>query len=405
MLRTNGLAAALLVSTAAAASAQETPPPAPPAPQPAAEPPPAPAAPRPPAPAIELGVDSIRKPDGLLVHFYRVNYVPADLLVKELERWKTPKGQISFDPPHFAPAPMSSERSRTVPPPSAMAAVQNVVRIEDTEENWPVLEHVLRIVDVPQLQVYVEAKIVEVTYTDDLRVGVEAHLKRTLADTFFTGGDMRFPNRLDAFNQATAAFRDVGKYYTFDYLVDLAEAGAKTTIISKPAVFVSQGETATIRVGDSEPIVQQNFTGTAIAATTIFKDTGLRLEVQPLLIGRDAIRARISAEESRVSQFRVTATSADLQVVNPVISTRNTDTVFTVPDGESIAIGGLDRDFDEDDSTGIPLLKDIPLLGIFFGSKTRRNTHTELVFFLTFTIKSPTEARIVKPPSERTRTE
>jgi type II secretory pathway component GspD/PulD (secretin) len=126
--------------------------------------------------------------------------------------------------------------------------------------------------------------------------------------------------------------------------------------------------------------------------------------VQPLLIGQDAVRARISAEASRVSAFRVTATSNDLQVVNPVISTRNADTVVTVPDGETLVIGGLDQDFDQESRTGIPLLMDIPLLGHLFGSTTKTKNHTELVFFLKFTILPPNEARQVQPPSEKERT-
>jgi general secretion pathway protein D len=216
---------------------------------------------------------------------------------------------------------------------------------------------------------------------------------------------VRFPNRLDTVNQATAAFRDVSKYTTFDYVLDLAQSGATTSITSKPGIFASQGEIARIRVGENEPVVQQQLQGNTVTATTIFKDTGLTLEVTPLLIGRDAIRARISAQLSRVSEFRVTATSQDLQVVNPVISTREAETILTVPDGETLVIGGLDQEFDRDDSTGIPILKDIPVIGFVFGSTTKRREHTELVFFLTFRILNPGEARVIKPPSEDTRTE
>jgi general secretion pathway protein D len=260
-------------------------------------------------------------------------------------------------------------------------------------------------IDVPQLQVYVEAKIVEITYTDDLRLGMEAHIKRNLGDTFFQAADIRFPNRLDAVNQFTTAFHESTKYMTFDYIVDLAQAGATTKVTGKPGIFASQGEVARIRVGDREPIVQQNLQGTNVVATTSFEDTGITLEVQPLLVGRDVIRARISAEASRVSEFRVTATSQNLSVVNPVISTRNADTVVTVPDGETLILGGLDLDFDRQEQTGIPFLMDLPVLGYLFGSKGKRRERTEMVFFLTFTITSPHEASVVKPPSEKERVE
>jgi type II secretory pathway component GspD/PulD (secretin) len=358
-------------------------------------------APHPDAPKVAdfIGSDAIRKADGLVVHYYRVNYVDAKLLAAELEKWKaSPKGSITADGPSVQPAgPLHAAQGAPSTP------FQNTLRIEDTEENWPNLRRILDIVDAPQLQVYVEAKIVEISYSTDLRLGVEAHIKRNLADTFFQAADLRFPNRLDAANQFSSAFHEATKYMTFDYIVDLAQAGATTKVTGKPGIFASQGEVARIRVGDSEPIVTQTLSANSVTATTLFKDTGITLEVQPLLVGRDAVRARISAEASRVSEFRVTATSTNLSVVNPVISTRNADTVVTVPDGETLILGGLDLDSARDEQTGIPFLMDLPVVGYLFGSTTKRRERTEMVFFLTFTITSPHEASIVKPPSEKER--
>lgn len=388
----NGLA--LLPFLVAAAFAQE-------APKPAA---PAPVAPKPgdPKPAEPvrgtefLSTEAIRKADGMVVHFYKVNYVDAKLLIAELEKWKlAPTATFTADGPSVVP--LGKAGAPGVP-------FQNTLRIQDAEENWPVLRRVLDMVDTPQLQVYVEAKIVELSYSDDLRFGMQASYQRTVADTFFQAGDLKFPNRIDAVNQATAAFSHVTKYATFDYVVDLAESGAKATVLSKPAVFASQGETAMIRVGDQEPIVTQTLAGNNVTATTEFKPTGMTLEVQPIVIGRDGVRARVSAKLSRVSEFRVTATSSNLQVVNPVISERTTETVVTVPDGETLILGGLDQDFDRDQRTGIPLLMDIPVLGSLFGSTSKRKEHTEVVFFLTFSIRAPGEARMIKPPVEKART-
>ena len=387
------LGIALVPLVVATAGAQET---APPAPQPPVE------APRADAPKVAdfLGTDAIRKTDGLVVHYYRVNYVDAKLLAVELDKWKaSPKASITADGPALMPAaPMHGGAALNAP-------IQNTLRIEDTEENWPNLKRVLDMVDAPQLQVYVEAKIVEISYSTELRLGLEAHIKRNLADTFFQSADMRFPNRLDAVNQFSTAFHEATKYMTFDYIVDLAEAGATTKVTGKPGIFASQGEVARIRVGDREPIVQQSLNAGSVVASTDFKDTGITLEVQPLLVGRDVVRARISAEASRVSEFRVTATSTNLSVVNPVISTRNADTVVTVPDGETLILGGLDLDSARDEQTGIPFLMDLPVVGYLFGAKTKRRERTEMVFFLTFTITSPHEAVVVKPPVEKERVE
>ena len=380
-MRPTGLALALLL--AAPALAQEGPKPAaPPAPE------------RPKLPEF-IGNDAIRKPDGMVVHFYKVNFIDAKLLIGELSQWKSPRATITAEGPTVVP--VGGKTGAPGPP------FQNTRRIEETEENWPILRRVLDMIDVQQGQVYIDAKIIEVTYTDDLRYGFEAHVKRSVADTFFQGVDIKLPNRLDAINQVTTTFREGFKYASFDYVMDLAAAGATTTVTSKPTVYVSQGETAVINVGDQEPIVQQQLQGNTVTATTILQPTGLKLEVTPVLIGRDVVRARISAEVSRVSDFRVTATSTNLQVVNPVISSRKADTVLTVPDGEMIVIGGLDQDFDRDTRTGIPFLMDIPIIGAAFGSTTKRKEHTELIFYITFNILPASQARIIRPPAERDR--
>ncbi len=377
------------------AHAQEAPAPAPPAPEPA----PAPA----PAPPFEfVGTDGIRKPNGMIVRYLRVNYVDAKVLAEELTKWKSPGALVTPEGPNFISAPAFT--SRKEPARMPMPQVQNVLRVEETEENWPVLLRVLDLIDVQQPQVLVQAKIVEISYSDELRMGVEMHIDRPLGDTFFRAFDGEFPNRLDAVNLASAAFARVNKHYAFDYLVDLAESGAKAKVTSKPSLLVTQGEPAQVKVGDEEPIVKQTLQGSNVIASTEFRQTGLTLEVQPLLIGRDAVRARIVAELSRVSDLRITATSKDLQVVNPVIASRVADTVVTVADGQTLVIGGLDNEIERDTRTGIPILKDIPVIGWIFGSTTKRTEKTELVFFLTFQIvKNTAEARYVVPPAEKAR--
>jgi len=398
-MRRLGLALVPLVATAALAQD---------APKPIAGPAAAPvpvAAAKPadlPKPVEFLDNGGIRRPDGMVVHFYKVNYVDASRLVDELKKWaSSPKALITVEPPVTTQVPPYPKSG--LPGVDVRVSVQNTLRIEETEENWPNLRHVLDVIDIPQLQVLVEAKIVEISYSDDLRVGVDARYSRTLGDTFFKSATMSFPNRIDTANGFTSAFHHATDSYTFDYVIDLAEAGAKASVLSKPTIFASQGETATIRVGDQEPIVTQTLAGNNVTATTEFKPTGMTLEVQPLLIGRDGVKARISAKLSRVSEFRVTATSSNLQVVNPVISERTTETVVTVPDGETLILGGLDQDFDRETSTGIPILKDLPVIGYLFGSKGNRKEHTEVVFFLTFNIRAPNEARVVTPPAEKAR--
>lgn len=387
------LAAAAVVALSGSAAAQD-PKPAQPAPAPA---------PSPDAPKIAefVGKDRMRLADGKVVLYYRVNHISAEILVKELELWKTPGATITATGVQFAAAPQTAVRAGEPAKPQPFVSQQTVIRIIETEENLPILERVLRMIDVPQPQVRVDVKVIELTWDDQTKLGFTAKVARPVGDTFFQSAEVKFPNSLDAINGTTAVFKNTDKYLTFDYVLQAAAQGIKTDLKSQPSVLASQGETAIVRAGDEEPVVQQNISGNTVQATTVFKPIGVRMEVQPLLIGRDYVRVRIAAEASRLSDFRVTATSSNQQVVNPVISTRNADTIVTVPNGETLIIGGLDQTTKRDVVTGIPLLMDIPLLGALFRSTTTRETKSELIFWITLTIETPEDARLVVPDTAK----
>lgn len=385
------LALSCVLSAALPAGAAQEQPPKPPAPEPA----------KPAAPEF-VGADLIRRADGMVVKYYRTRYVAPDVLAKELEIWKTAAATLvasgqsvrpQTEPPTHQPASTSPVAKRAI----EGGGAQNVLRIIETAENWPVLERMLAVLDVPQPQVRVNAKVIELLWDDQRRFGVTAKITRPVGDTFLQSIEANFPNPLDAVNGLTATFKESERFLVFDYAVEAVEQGAYAEVNSRPSILVAQGETAVLRSGDKEPFAEQNLQGNNVVATTKFEPVGVTLEVQPLFVGDGAVRVRVSAEASRVSDFRVTATSATQSVVNAVISTRKADTIVTVNSGDTIVVGGLEQKSTRDERTGIPWLKDIPYLGYLFGSTTKREQRTELFFWLTLTVERPEEARILEP--------
>ena len=392
------LALALLLALGATALGQDTAkPPAPAKPageQPARDP----EIPEPfPLPEF-LDAQTIRKPNGMIVKFYRCDAVDPVLILQELERWKTKEASIIAVGPTFA---AGVDRDRSV-------IRSNTLRIEETPENWPILDGILALVDSPQPQVYVEAKIVEIQFDNDLRIGIgpgtNVRTDRPVGDLFFKRVDVVFENVLGAGTGSEFIFGSDDKFVKFDYILQLGKSGASADVKSEPRILAAQGEVASIKVGDQEPIVKQQLSGNNVNTSTEFKDVGLLLEVQPLMIGRDMVRARVSARLSRVSDFRITSTSNDRDVVNPVISEREAKSVIEVMDGDTVVISGLQQTSKAQQRKGIPILMDIPYLGYLFGSTSSRDVKTELVFFVTFTIVRPGEVRMVVPPAEILRT-
>jgi len=374
---------------------------------PAAAPPaktPAPAQEGTPAPRTTpefLADDLVRMPDGTIVRFYQVNYVAAEALKVELAKLGVPGLTLDASGPATTAAALPRDTGST--PKTAIGAVQNVLRIQVPEVQWPTVERYLAILDRPQPQVRVDARVMELTFDDQLKLGMTSKVTRPVGDTFLQSFEAKFPNTLDASSGSTAVFKETDKFVVFDYALQAVEQGARADVLSQPSILASQGEIAVIRAGDQEPYVRQNLSGNTVQATTEFKDVGIRLEVQPILIGRDAIRVRILAESSRLSDFRVTATSANQTVVNPVVSQRTADTVVTVPNGETLVIGGLEVTETRDTKTGLPFLQDLPLIGWVFGSTSKRNIRATISFWITLTIERPEEARLFVPKSERER--
>ncbi len=348
-----------------------------------------------------VNATTIRKPDGMEIRFHRVNAVDPKLVIDELTKWKTKPATVVL---MGAPVKFRKESDHNrVPVDKTTVLAQTTLRIEEHVDNWPILEKVLAMIDVPPPQVHVEAKIVEITLDDQLRIGIESSNVRTdrpVGDLFFKRFDAVFANQIGVDVASTLALGSADKFVKFDYVLQLGASGAKAEVLSMPSIVASIGEVATINVGEREPIVTQTLSGTNVVAATKFEDLGLTLRVMPLQIGRDVVRASIEPEVSRVSEFRITSTSTERDVINPVISTRNAKTVVMIPDGETVVISGLQQTQKLSERKGIPLLKDIPLIGSLFGSTTEREQKTELVIFVTFTILHPGEGRLILPPAE-----
>ena len=87
-----------------------------------------------------------------------------------------------------------------------------------------------------------------------------------------------------------------------------------------------------------------------------------------------------SARQQDVSEPQGNTTSS---ISSPSFSRRSFDTQVTVQDGDTIAIGGFIHETKTEDSTGVPFLHRIPILGSAFGSKSNSKARTELIIFLT----------------------
>ncbi|MCX5657851.1 MAG: type II and III secretion system protein [Candidatus Omnitrophica bacterium] len=154
-------------------------------------------------------------------------------------------------------------------------------------------------------------------------------------------------------------------------------------ILSKPTITTLNNEEAKINVTRKlayrTDTTNQSQTGTTTAITWQEKEVGIVLSVTPYINDSGDIIMKVEPTASLLQEY----TSTDPNTRYPIIMSRSASTQVMVKDGETLVIGGLITQEMRDTKSGIPLLSDIPILGIPFQKKTKSLVNTELIIFIT----------------------
>jgi len=387
-----------VASTASAdgppAAAPAAPPAAPAAP--AAPTSPAPAAP--PPPTISFPEEGrIQDGDGTSIYFYRTNFVkPADL-VATMKNLLTIPGVVLKDFPR-----------------------QNQVLVQGTPEAIETALDAFAYFDVPDPQVFVEAKIIEITYESNFEFGFSSLMDRDLQgpNTIFRGGattlnppsffQSQQPGNLP-FQGTSVVFGFVGKmaeeFGAFDLTLQALQRDGTAEVLSKPSIIATEKIKAEVKTAQKTPIIQIRNAQSANGIETLLLDTSyvetkIGLEVTATHIGDAFVTMEVNPTVSGVTGFSVGqgGTSA------PIISDRSAKTTVTMADGDTLVIGGLFTNSTVSDKAKMPFLGDLPGIGKLFTRTKDQKVKTELVFWITpHILRKKTDYKIITPPAEAER--
>jgi general secretion pathway protein D len=268
--------------------------------------------------------------------------------------------------------------------------VNNALLILATPREYRVVEAALSKLDVPPMQVMIEAVVAEVTLTDELRYGVQ---------WLFQPGAQSFTLSQASSGAVSGVFPGFSAVLrqgdNIRAVLSALEGITTVNVVSSPKLMVLNNQTATLQVGDQVPIATQSAVsvgsaGAPVVNTIQFRDTGVILKVTPRVNEGGLVLMDISQEVSDVA--RTTTSNLD----SPTIQQRKLASSISVTSGETIALGGLIRDRRNDGTSGIPLLKDVPVVGNLFKNTTETTTRTELLVLITpQVVRSPTDIRRV----------
>lgn len=283
----------------------------------------------------------------------------------------------------------------------------NSLVVTDSQEGIAQSERLIAQLDKRPAQVMIEARIVEINLTNGLDIGVQWEFGKqdTNGDKFrYVGlindeGDARISHKVggseDGVGALTPASGGTGVSLpvpgganagiTFGFINNDSILSAtlaalvnqsKARILSSPKVVTINGQEAKIEAVQNIPFRTSTVSGTGVVSNSFTNvDAGIKLTVTPTINAEDRITLRINPESS----FQTTESTE----AGPIIRTRTAQTTVIVKDGDTLVIGGLIDDQDQQAVNKVPLLGDIPIIGVFFRSNVNRKTRNELLVFVT----------------------
>lgn len=257
--------------------------------------------------------------------------------------------------------------------------------VEDTPENLKKIEMIFQHWDQKPKQVLIEAKILEVTLTDDMSFGI--NWEALLSDVRLgTGGfstatiPTSEPAPSPIPSTGTGLFGNIiaaaGTARQFTAAIDLLQTQTNVNTLSTPKILAIHGKPAKVQVGGQQGY-RVTTTNVGVATETIeFIDTGTILDITPFVNDDGSILLEVKPEIN----------SASLQGGIPVVSSTIVSTSLMARDGETVFIGGLIRDTKSKTREGLPCFGSIPGLGPFFGRNVQNLGKTELIVLITPTL-------------------
>lgn len=259
---------------------------------------------------------------------------------------------------------------------------RNALIYQGSATDWGRLLPLIQQMDRAPRQVMIEVTVAEVTLTNDQEFGVA-----WLANNSDLG---KFNGRISSgvLNNATGG---AGLNYLLDIggqtrasLKALASQD-RISVLSTPRLMVKSGEEANLDVGTEVPTISSQATGgidtggggVGFLQTVQYRKTGILLSIKPVVYSDDRVDIELRQEVSEALPL-----ASGSEISSPAIFNRSYSTSLSLKDGSAILIAGLMSQRQTNGNSGVPFLKDVPVLGNLFKTQKQGRNKTELVLMI-----------------------
>ncbi|HEX2896913.1 MAG TPA: secretin N-terminal domain-containing protein [candidate division Zixibacteria bacterium] len=229
--------------------------------------------------------------------------------------------------------------------------------------------------DKPAKQIKISSQLLEV-FTNDLN---ELGISWDAQGTYTRSSGVSYPQSGEVLTKRNS---DVAGRYTINALqkgwsveliVEAIVSSGKGKIIAHPEITTVENKKAKIQLGQKVPVKQFDESGNVVIK---FEEVGTILNVIPHITAENQILMYLKPERSTY-QFDPNGV---------IINTSNAETNIIVENGQTAVIGGLTTQDEVSSEIGVPVLKDIPIIGLLFKYKQTKTESRDLVIFVTPTI-------------------
>jgi len=258
----------------------------------------------------------------------------------------------------------------------------NSVIVISAPEDYEKIKNIIKELDVKRDQVLVEALIVEISLDDDQTLGIDW---RALLDTGYDVDAIAQSNTgLVSESLVTGGLPGLtvgllnGEIPSVYAILNAYRENTNFKILSTPEIVTIDNNEAMINIGEQIPFLTSSRVdeNNNVIQTFDYKDIGILLKITPHINKNGYITLDINQSIKKI----VEGTSL---LANPSVFNREITSKVTVKDRRTIVIGGLIRDDVTTIERKVPILGDIPLLGLLFRKKSKQRIRTNLMIFLT----------------------
>ncbi|MGB8226771.1 MAG: hypothetical protein WCE45_07930 [Sedimentisphaerales bacterium] len=272
----------------------------------------------------------------------------------------------------------------------------NSLIICDTNENVEKIVSKIRAIDKKPDQIMIEVVLVDVKLDDETEFGISWDLLTTRDHDAVFRQDLAFSDRLQMIPGSTSttsnrdnatAFNTTGNGsdlwllwpYDIRTVIHALQQKNNIEILASPRVMVVSGQTASIEAVEEIPYSETSDTSQGGSLTsTQFKNVGVKLNVGATLTDDKFILLNVESEQNVQTGISTVSTVSG----TPIVDTRKIQSSLLLEDGQVLVIGGLRRKTTQKQTNQLPILGDLPIVGLAFKATDTVQNSSELLVLL-----------------------